>query len=294
MEVNIFRNTFDRDCTNVVPIIKVLSAIKKGKWAELIAEIREEVDKEKVKQLKENLPAVIFNGVFDERVDLGCVHYNHLMTVDIDNIKSTDLSAIKKRLSENKYIYCFFESPSKGLKVLVPVDSDESLHSTSAFKTVRKMFSDMYGINIDPSGKNLSRLCYVSYDPNLYLNANCEVLHIEETFDSDEFISVNSKDWKISTTDANKIMDRCVKWVKKSKTGSYRPGNRNNYIFHLSCLLSEFGVSDSQALSLIQSKYPSLGAKEIRTTLYSAYKKTRHNFGSKSNFSSNKFQPEML
>jgi hypothetical protein len=70
--------------------------------------------------------------------------------------------------------------------------------------------------------------------------------------------------------------------VKASKVGNYRKGNRNNYIFVLSCLLCEFGVYDNQALSLVFEKYNSLEFSEVRNTVNSAYRKNKQKFATKS------------
>tara|TARA_R110000772_G_scaffold36462_2_gene87197 strand:- start:3159 stop:3407 length:249 start_codon:yes stop_codon:yes gene_type:complete len=69
--------------------------------------------------------------------------------------------------------------------------------------------------------------------------------------------------------------------VHKSKTGGYHKGNRNNYIFAVSCLLSEYGVPEEHGVGLLSAKYPSLEYKELKNTINSAYRKTKHSFGSK-------------
>jgi hypothetical protein len=295
VEVNIFRNTFDKDCTKVFPIVKILAAIKKGKWENLILEIRNTYQKSEVKRLKELLPAVTFSGIFDERKDDACVYYSHLMTVDIDKLKYSQVVILKEKLRKNKYVFAFFESPSKGLKVLIPVDSPPEKHKTDAFETVESMFKEMYGVEIDPSGKNLSRLCYVSYDPDLYYNPDCDVLHIEEILRLDEFEKiVGEAKGFIPVYDASKIFETCIKMVKASKVGSYKKGNRNNYLFSLACLMNEFGVPETQTLHFIFSRYTSLEFKEITSTVRSAFRKTKSTQGTKSLRGSTNNQTNLL
>lgn len=285
IQVNIFKNTWDKDCTNVVSLVSVLSAIKNGRWKEQVLAIRQETDKSNIKQLKEKLPAVTFCGIFDERIDEGCVHYNNIMIVDIDKVDSRRLKTLREELKNNIYVLAFFSSPSNGLKILIPIDSDIKKHNTSAFYYIEELFGDVYDICIDRSGKNVSRLCYVSYDEDLYYNPDAKVLHIEETLDKSSFIPIiDVKENFIPSFNVNHIFENAVKMVKKSKTGSYRKGNRNNFIFVLSCLMCEFGIPDGYALDLIYNKYSSLDIKEVRSTVRSAYRRSKGKFGTRQAF----------
>jgi hypothetical protein len=273
------------DCTNVVSLSSVVSAIKNGRWKSIIEPIRNEPSKDVRSRLKKNIPAILFNGVFEERTDAGIVHYNNLMIVDIDELDSKKLSSLKKKLKSNIYVFCFFDSPSGGLKVLIPVDSPAEKHNTSAFGTIEDMFIDSYGVKIDSSGKNLSRLCYVSYDDDLYVNYDCSVLHIDENYQEEYgFVPVPNNYIPSGFTkiyDTAEIMTTAVKMVKASKTGGYHKGNRNNFVFVLSCLMCEFGVPHEQALHLIFDRYNTLGWKECRSTVSSAYRRTMKNFGTR-------------
>jgi hypothetical protein len=288
-EVNIFKNVGDTDCSNVVKVASVLNAIKKGKWKSPVEAVRSlkasNASKEVVTKAKAFLPAVIWTGVFEERLDDACVLYNQLMVIDVDNISAKRLVKFREELKNNPWVYSFFSGPTKGVKILVFVDSDISWHNKHAFWSLENEFLDLYNIKIDPSGKNLSRLCFVSYDPDLYINPNPVYFSPKETVDPlEEFRAIGrtyeSKN-NIQVTDSRKIIDVCVKMVTKSKTGSYHKGNRNNFIFALSCLLCEYGLQPDQALNLVSMRYQSLKIREVRPTVDSAYKKAKHNFGTK-------------
>lgn len=280
---NIFNGVYDLDCLNVVKLDSVLSAIKNGRWKDKIEHLRTLTDKEAIRIEKNKLPCVTFCGVFEvDRKDECCVHYNSLMIVDVDKISETRLKSLKKELMQNKYVYAFFESPNKGLKILIPIDSPLAKHNTDAFFCVEEMFRDMYNINIDKSGKNVSRLCFVSFDADTYINKDCFIFQVEEKFSTEGFQTiVSSHESFIPSTDADYIFDVCRKMVKKSKTGGYHKGNRNNYIFSLSCLMCEFGVNYDQSLYLVAGKYSSLEFKEVRSTVASAFRKNKSKFATK-------------
>jgi hypothetical protein len=248
-EVNIFKNVIDKDCSNVVKISSILKGIKNGRWKNRIEFLRSKTDKDEIKKLKFALPAVIWTGVFEERVDDACVLYNQLMVIDVDTITDKRLKTFRQELKNNPWVYAFFSGPTKGVKILVFVDADISWHNTHSFWNLEKEFKELYDIKIDPSGKNLSRLCFVSYDVDLYINPSPIYFQPKECLDPlDDFRSIG-KEYEpkngIQVTNAKKIMDVCVKMVSKSKTGSYHKGNRNNFVFVLSCLMCEYGVLTS-------------------------------------------------
>lgn len=285
-ECNIFKNVWDRDCSNVCYITSVLKAIKAGRWKDQVLKVREAKaigDKKSLKNLKFHLPAVTWSGVFEERCDDAIVKYNQLMVIDIDEISDKRLEKLKPELRNNPWVFSYFNGPSKGIKVLVFIDSPEEWHSTHAFKYLEDAFKELYGIKIDKSGKNTSRLCFVSYDEDLYINDKPERLHIKEYVGVDSFTSLSgfNYDNAVPIHDGKYIIEICIKMVKKCKVGHYRKGNRNNYIFVLSSLACEFGIDPMLAFTLIYGKYSSLGQAEIKNTIASAYKRNKKNFATR-------------
>jgi hypothetical protein len=285
-ECNIFNGVLDKDCSNVVTFEALFNAIKNGKWKERIELIREaysKKEKETVRQLKHKLPAVTWSGVFEERLDDACVVYNKVMVIDIDNVSGKRLEKLKQELRKNPWVYAFFDGPTKGIKALVFIDAELDWHNNHTFEYLEMLFLDLYGIKIDPTGKNPSRLCFVSYDPDMYINPNPHELKIEKNESIDKFTAVGnySPEDSAPVTDAKYILEICIKMVSKSKTGTYHKGNRNNYIFVLSCLMCEFGVPPELAYKLVFERYSSLGHKEVQSTLKSAYRRSHKNYGTR-------------
>jgi len=280
----------------------VLDAIKSGKWKDVVLpvrELKENGTKEQVAEAKKLLPAVTWSGVFeDKRMDANIVHYNKLMVIDIDKITKTRLKTLKKELKSNKAVYAFFDGPTKGVKVLIFIDSEVEAHNTHAFWQIETMFDEMYGIEVDPSGKNIARLCFVSYDPDLYINPEPMELHIVEQEDPEAgFVTVGNYEYDnaIPETDATKILETCIKMPNTSKCGHYYKGNRNKFIFVTACLMCEFGVNPEITLSLLSSRFQSLKYKEHRTTIESAFRRSYKNFGTRtSNQKSNNNQQSIL
>ena len=117
----------------------------------------------------------------------------------------------------------------------------------------------------------MNRLCFESYDPNLYLNPNALVFKQKvANKPKREFISNG-----LDITEGRKI-DRILKWWKKSF--DFKEGARNNNVFILACSFSEFGVSKSTTESLLYSfECPDFTIKEIDGIINSAYSKTEFN-----------------
>jgi hypothetical protein len=271
-----------------VRVTSILQAIKNGKWKGVVLPVRElkqNGTKKEVDEAKKLLPAVTWSGIFeDRRLDDNMIVYNKLIVIDIDKITNTRLKRLKIELKSNPFVYAFFDGPTKGIKVLIFVNSEKEWHNTHTFWHIEKLFDEMYGIEIDPSGKNISRLCFVSYDPELYINDKPMELEIEEQEDPDAgFRSISNYDYKNSSpeTDATKILETCIKMTNKSRCGTYHKGNRNNFVFVASCLMCEFGVNPELTLSLLHSRYQSLRHKELRSSVESAFKRCYKNFGTR-------------
>ncbi len=156
-----------------------LRHIKIGTYKNLVLDCRDALnkgDKDLYSKLKSKLPAVTFCGEFEGgRKVSNLIYYNNLMIIDIDTLPNDDLKTAKKILSLDKYILSFWDSPSgKGLKCLIKIDSSIDKHK-SVFNSLKDYFFDMYKIELDVSGKDVSRLCFSSWDENIFYNSNAQV-----------------------------------------------------------------------------------------------------------------------
>lgn len=286
---SLFKNSFSPKCQYEASTLKILEAIKFGRWESLIKKIRECDNKEERSNLKKDLPCVTFSGTFNKtRRESNIKTYSKLMVVDIDNLKHNELKKFKSSLKEDPFIICFFESPSRGLKALVEVNSELEDHKGKAFPYVQEYFKDAHGITIDKSGKDVSRLCYVSYDPELYYTEDYDVFDIPTNFESitekksiKYFQSLRDSDTLSESTDSNYVFNVCKKWVVSGSVGGYHKGNRNNFIHALACCLNRAGMHEETATSLIGVTYQSLKMNEILQAVGSAYRHGRQEFGTR-------------
>ena len=276
--VTIFQNIRDTDTPFFRDVHVILERIKDGAGAtkDLVKKIRLEKRKPERQELKKQLPAICFSGTFNKRTDASLIEHSGLICLDFDGYdKQKELLQDKESLSKNKYVFSVFISPSgNGLKVLVKIPADAENH-TMYFNSLEKYFNSPY---FDKTSKNLSRVCYESYDPLIAINENSSIW---DTIEEPEYTEVSKTRDKatIPITDENKIVEILVKWWEKKYP--MHEGQRNQNAYVLAMAFNDFGINKSLA-SYVLNQFASedFSLREIGTTIDSAYRHTA-NFGTK-------------
>jgi len=288
--INIFNGVLDRDCSNIFSVEKIIYAIREGRWKDPIEEYRQETDKDKREVLKKGFPGVTFSGTFkDTRKDANISSYTGILVIDIDK-KDLNIPYDEALwcVVDTPFVFCAFKSPSGGIKALAYSEMGAKDHKWY-FKGVEEFFIDNWGIQIDPSGKNPGRLCFISYDPDMYLDLESKrAFSLEEDAPKTNTSEISSRfqpieedrPGYIESRDVRYIMDVAKKWAE-SGVGAYKKGNRNNYIFCLSCRFNRAGVDRDIALDAIFTTYQSLGFDEVKQSVRSAYHHNATEFGTR-------------
>lgn len=275
-QITIFQSIRDTDTPFHRDAIVILDRIKDGASKELVKKIRLEKRKPERNELKKQLPAICFSGTFNKRNDNAIIEHSGLICLDFDGYtKQKYLLQDKENISKNKYVFSVFISPSgNGLKVLVKIPADPDNH-VNYFNSLEKYFDSQY---FDKTSKNLSRVCYESYDPLIHINENSSIW---DMIDEPEYTEVSRfKDAPtIPITDENKIVEILVKWWNKKYP--MIEGQRNHNVYVLAMAFNDFGINKSLA-EYILKQYASADftLKEIQTTIDSAYRNTS-SFGTK-------------
>ena len=215
-DITIFRDIKTTEQPFFRKVDFILDRIKQGASKDLIKKIRKEKEKTVINELKQQLPAICFSGKFNKRTDSSLIKHSGLICLDFDGYKKQkDLLEVKELYSKDNFVYSIFISPSgKGLKVLVKIPDDVDNHK-NYFNALDEHFNSE---QFDKTSKNLSRVCYESYDPLIYVNPQSSVW--TEIKDDNYKEVVKFKDRAtIPISDENKIVDILVKWwVKKYPT----------------------------------------------------------------------------
>jgi hypothetical protein len=265
--VTIFKNIKEIDTPFHITVDEALSRIRNGKSKDLVQNIRSEKDKEQRNALKRRLPSICFSGKFSKRSDDSLQAHSGLICLDFDNyIGTKELLQNKERLSKSKYVYSVFISPSgSGLKVLVKIPDDVENHK-NYFNSLEKHFNSP---NFDKTSKNVSRVCYESYDPQIYINPNSSVWDKIEERQYSEYDKSSGK-VTIPISDENRIADILVKWWQKKYPMTEGQRNQNTYI--LAAAMNDFGVNQELAKYVLR-QYSGAGFSEgeVNQTVESAY-----------------------
>ena len=166
--ITIFKNIRETKTPFHRDVKHILDRIKDGSSKELVKKIRKEQRKPERNELKKMLPAICFSGRFNKRLDSAIQEHSGLICLDFDGYdKSKELLSDKEKISKSPYTYSVFLSPSgKGLKALVKIPKDIDNH-VNYFNALEKHYNND---RFDKTSKNISRVCYESYDPLIYIN----------------------------------------------------------------------------------------------------------------------------
>ncbi len=142
-----------------------------------ITALRAETDPEKRQALKSALPIVVWAGEFSKRGNDNLTAHAGLLVLDYDKLAPDALATLRAQVVADPHTFGAFTSPSSnGLKVVVrieprPANNEEHAHAW-------QVVGDHYGNSPDPSGKNVERVCFLSFDPDMYVNEDAEPLEV--------------------------------------------------------------------------------------------------------------------
>lgn len=135
------------------------------------------IDAKKYRELKTKLPYVVgaaFNPPFRKIEYFAHTTY---FILDIDHLaeREIDTEVLSNRLKQDQRVVMLFKSPSgDGLKVMFKLS--EPLYDHGKYTLFYKVFARQFGLEynidqvIDKRTSDVSRACFVSYDPDIYLN----------------------------------------------------------------------------------------------------------------------------
>ena len=220
-------NTYSQ-ISKELTIRETLDLIKSNYLQKEINKLRElylDENKEGYGAEKLRLPAVTFCGSFNvERKKDKLIDYNNLIVIDIDKLSNEQIKDYEEKLLKDKFVLSFWRSPSNfGIKGLVNLSYNfeikdlDNAHK-SAFYKLYSYFEINYGIELDRSGNDTTRLCFLSYDTSLVLKDNFDNFQIEEN------------DLKENNLVSTKLNAKTKVYDKSKNNALYNPDKRNNGI----------------------------------------------------------------
>lgn len=230
-------------------------------------------DNETASKLKKALAACTFSGTFNGRRRTDCLaSYSGYLILDMDKLNAEELQHAKDVAKRIPYTVLCFVSPSgNGLKIVVAVNTDQTLHK-EAYAQVVSYYNEEIGLPFDDVTSDVSRLCYMSHDPEAYINYNYEVFTIEKP--SNETITTNFKQVNNNNMDNNEIL-RAFEYAVKYTSNKivFEKDTRNNYVFTLARNCNCFGLPFEEVSKFAVERFV-LGdfkAYEVMSSFKSAY-----------------------
>lgn len=158
---------------STVSVLSILEEIRTDKYKSQIEEIRNFENPSK-NPLKDKLPVFTPTGIFNHRSMAGLENYNGLMCLDIDHIENPE--QLKDQCKKLNYVFSAFVTPSgKGLKVLIKTNATAENYREIELKVATAFQHDTGAIR-DNHCKDIARIQFVSYDPNIYINENSSLI----------------------------------------------------------------------------------------------------------------------
>lgn len=270
--ISIFKSVTDVTNPYQKELHYVLNRIKNGNSKATIEKLRK-MSQEDYDKNKSILPGACFNGKFSKRAISGLIEHSSLCVLDFDKFNSIeDTIDFKNSICDNEYIYAAWISPSgKGIKALVKIPPEGNNHK-SYFISLEKYFNHP---NWDGSGKDVSRFCYESYDPDLFIN---ESSIIWNQLEKPEYEDIGTIEPIVRLSSQNIIIENITKWWT-DKYGMTE-GSKNTNLYILARAFNDFGIPQSDA-EYECLKYNEGGKEnEIGKIIISAYK-NNHTFNTK-------------
>lgn len=235
-------------------------------------------DQKTAERIKKSLEAFTVSATYSQARKAGhLTHYNPLLILDIDGLAADAIAHLRMLINESPYTVLSFLSPGGlGLKIVAYSAVDIELTPNNhrlIYDTMKNWYQQKLGVAIDASGSDAGRLCFVSYDPEMYASPRfSEWLHTGEGVPADLPLlhPVTPKQQKkAKPADAARQLASARTLLDQKE--SYQDGNRNNYVYHYACLCNRMGIAPEKVIEYCKAQFADLSDEECSNSIASAY-----------------------
>ncbi|MDR1810569.1 MAG: virulence protein E, partial [Prevotella sp.] len=169
------------------------------------------IDQKQYSVVKRRLPYVVcgvFNPPYRKIENFGYCEY---FMVDIDHVGEKELSVttVKSQvMRDNRVMLCFVSPSEDGLKILFRLSEKcyDSGKYSLFYKCFVQKFSTQYGLEqvIDARTSDVSRACFLSYDPDAYYNPDAEAVDMADFLDFDNPFEYREAERAMNENEAEK------------------------------------------------------------------------------------------
>lgn len=248
MKISIYKHIRQNKSSEYIELDQFLNDIQVGRWEDICHKVRNISDPELRKAEKAKAPYVTVSGLFTgTRNKNELTQHSGYLSIDIDKL-GEQLEEVRSVLASDKYVYsCFTSISGTGLCAIFKINAEK--HEES-FDGIGAYLLSKYQIVVDPSGRDVCRPRYVSYDPYLTINAKAVTFR--------EYLPKQKKREQISRifvqNEFDALIDRMV-IARVNCCEDYR--DWRNIGFALADKFGEGGRNYFHQLSSISAKYDS-------------------------------------
>ncbi|MBC3785740.1 VapE domain-containing protein [Spirosoma utsteinense] len=188
--ISLYETSWMTDALAEITTREFFDGIAIGRWAKHVAHVRAaqclplpegKTSEEHAKVIKKEYykrktagNAVTLAGTFNTRKSDAIREYSGLIAADLDHL-GADLMRVFNLLKADPYVLAVFRSiGGSGLCVVFRIDTGKWLES---FEGIKRYLIETYGVvtEFDDSVKDVSRLRYVSHDPDIAVNFKAQL-----------------------------------------------------------------------------------------------------------------------
>lgn len=269
-------------------------------------------DKDKFNELKMMLPGVTPGGVFEGgRQKKHLKELSSLKVFDFDHISSDKFDAVLEKAKQVPGVVLVAVSPSgEGIKIFMRVNATIEMHD-EMFRYLAAELEKTLGVEVDQSGKDVNRLCYLPSPDGLFYNPDAvavETVSHSTGAKTTKVVNVAEVSKTTEVASATEVVKKGVSTtigvpahLLKNETGAYadianshirkqwgncealsihmeakscfKDGVRNEFIFKYACKACQCGIPRPISQAWAESRYTTADFKvgEIIAAFGSGY-----------------------
>ena len=272
----------------VITLAQFVTAIRSGRWKKAVEDCRRLKAEGKLKEaesIKGDLPGIVSAGVCEGgHSKQNVIFLSLFLMLDIDDYAG-DIHELIQKLRELPWVQAAWISVSgTGAKaeVAIEVESVEE-YEKQAYPIVAQYFSRLLDTPMDMHCRDLSRICYASYDPDaFYKEEPCEPFPWREEWEKkqqEEATEMRSEENEKSSMESREnapsglvmsFLERFVRYYP------YVPRHRHQFQLAIGRAARSAGMNESELKDLIDAvvtrfSMPDCDAPEIRRNITDAY-----------------------
>lgn len=268
----------------------ILEMIRTGTEFDLkkkVQDVRNAKDKDEKDSMKIRIPAATVNGTFESKNKNCLLVYSSYTALDFDHIPEDEMQDFIDNLRKSPHVYAGFRTSSgEGYKAIILHDNLEPLYHDDLYEQLL----EYYNCEVkDTSTRDLARGNYLSYDPDLWINADAVPFHFVPSTSEPKTV-VMKTETVIKTDTGEEILvqdddeasgfllklrkqvisdETIIKFLKGIWTGKAIGQGRNNAAMSYAGVLCKAGIEKSKAKAVIEELIPGFDISEIIRYAYS-------------------------